>query len=167
MSALAQLGLALGSVAALMALMGVIRHVAQAWQINAEVQSKLVHIGTGLYAITLPWLFPERWPVYVLVAVTLVIMVILRLPNSRLGATLHGVERQSYGDFLLAISVGVCLFLAEDQLYLYVLPIAILTLADAAAALTGTAYGTKFFRVEEGRKSIEGSVAFFIVSWML
>jgi len=162
-----QIGLAFGSVAALLGVMAVVRRLASAWQINAEVQRKLVHICTGLYAITLPWLFPDRWPVYVLVAVTLVIMLVLRLPNSRLGATLHGVERQSYGDFLLAISVGVCLFLAEDQLYLYVLPMAVLTLADAAAALTGTAYGTKFMRVEEGRKSIEGSVAFFAITLLI
>jgi phytol kinase len=57
--------------------------------------------------------------------------------------------------------------LAEDQLFLYVLPIAILTLADAAAALAGTAYGTKFFRVEEGDKSIEGSAVFFAVALLL
>ncbi|MGB3277716.1 MAG: hypothetical protein WBA92_00850 [Pseudorhodobacter sp.] len=162
-----QIGLALGSVVALMGLMAVVRHLASAWRIGPEVQRKLVHIGTGIYALTLPWLFPERWPVYFLVGLTLVVMLFLRLPNSRLGATLHGVGRQSYGDFLLAISVGLCLFLAEDQLYLYVLPIAVLTLADAAAALAGSTYGTKFFRVEEGEKSIEGSAVFFIVTLLI
>ena len=169
MTAVWQIVLALGSVAALVCLMGVVRHFAGVWQINAEVQRKLVHIGTGLYALSLPWLFPDRWPVYLLVGVTLVVMLILRLPNSRLGATLHGVERQSYGDFLLAISVGVCLFLAADlgQMYLYVLPIAVLTLADAAAALTGSAYGTKFFKVEEGEKSIEGSAMFFLLTLII
>lgn len=164
-----QIVLALGSVAALMCLMAIVRHLAGVWQINAEVQRKLVHIGTGLYALLLPWLFPDRWPIYLLVGVTLIVMAILRLPNSRLGATLHGVERQSYGDFLLAISVGVCLFLATDlgQMYLYVLPIAVLTLADAAAALTGSAYGTKFFKVEEGDKSIEGSAIFFLLTLVI
>ena len=159
-----QVMLALGSVIGLMGLMAIVRRLARAWEISAEVQRKLVHIGTGLYALSLPWLFPDRWPVYLLVCVTLCVMLILRLPNSRLGATLHGVERHSYGDFLLAISVGVCLFLADDDLFLYVLPIAVLTLADAAAALAGTTYGTKFFRVEDGEKSIEGSVVFFTVT---
>ena len=167
MSPIIQIAMALASVLVLLGLMGLVRHLASARQIGAEVQRKLIHIGTGLYALVLPFLFPDRWPVYLLVAVTLLVMLVLRLPNSRLGATLHGVERQSYGDFLLAISAGVCLFLAGDQLYLYVLPIAVLTLADAAAALTGSTYGTKFFRVEEGEKSVEGSVAFFIVTLLI
>ncbi|PRY75488.1 phytol kinase [Yoonia maritima] len=162
-----QIALALGSVAILLGLMAVVRHYADVWRIGAEVQRKLIHIGTGLYALCLPWLFPDHWPVYFLVVLTLVVMLVLRLPNSRLGGTLHGVERRSYGDLLLAISVGLCLFLAGDQLYLYVLPIAVLTLADAAAALAGTTYGTQFFRVEDGEKSIEGSVVFFVITLLI
>ncbi|QCO55076.1 hypothetical protein EOK75_04335 [Pseudorhodobacter turbinis] len=167
MSAFWQLMLALASVAVLLGLMGVVRQLAAKWQIGAEVQRKLIHIGTGLYALVLPWLFPERWPVYLLVGVTLGVMLVLRLPNSRLGKTLHGVGRSSYGDLLLAISVGLCLFLAQDRLYLYVLPIAVLTLADAAAALAGSTYGTRFFKIEDGIKSIEGSVVFFFVTLLI
>jgi phytol kinase len=166
-SAVAQITLALTSVGVLLGLMALVRRAAHSMQISAEVQRKLIHVGTGLYAILLPWLFPDRWPVYVLVGVTLVVMLVLRLPNSRLGQTLHGVERQSYGDLLLAVSVGLCLFLAGDDLYLYVLPIAVLTLADAAAALTGSTYGTRFFRVEDGRKSVEGSAVFFLLTLLI
>ena len=167
MSPFVQLLLALGSVAILLCLMAVVRHLARVWHIGSEVQRKLIHIGTGLYALCLPWLFPDRWPIYFLVGLTLAIMLILRMPNSRLGGTLHGVERHSYGDLLLAISVGLCLFLAGDQLHLYVLPIAVLTLADAAAALAGSTYGTRFFRVEDGEKSVEGSIVFFFVTLLI
>lgn len=167
MNAALQIMLALGSVVVLLGLMAVVRALAGKWHIGAEVQRKLVHVGTGLYALCLPWLFPDRWPVYVLVGVTLLVMLVLRLPNSRLGGTLHGVGRQSYGDFLLAISVAVCLFLAKDQLFLYVLPIAVLTLADAAAALAGSTYGTRFFKVEDGQKSMEGSIVFFMVTLLI
>lgn len=162
-----QIALALASVAILLGLMAVVRHLAGIWKIGSEVQRKLVHIGTGLYAITLPWLFPDRWPIYLLIGLTLIVMLVLRLPNSRLGGTLHGVERQSYGDLLLAISVGLCLFLAGDQLVLYVLPIAVLTLADAAAALAGSTYGTRFFQIEDGQKSLEGSAVFFAVTLLI
>ncbi len=167
MSPVTQITLALTSVGVLLGLMAIVRRVARSMEIGAEVQRKLIHVGTGLYAITLPWLFPDRWPVYVLLGVTLVIMLILRMPHSSLGKTLHGVERQSYGDLLLAISVGLCLFLAGDDLFLYVLPIAVLTLADAAAALAGSTYGTKFFRIEEGQKSVEGSAVFFVVTLLI
>jgi len=166
-SPVAQITLALTSVGVLLGLMALVRRAAQSLQIGAEVQRKMIHVGTGLYALTLPWLFPDRWPVYVLIGVTLIVMLVLRLPGSRLGHTLHGVERQSYGDLLLAVSVGLCLFLAGDDLHLYVLPIAVLTLADAAAALTGSTYGTKFFRVEDGQKSIEGSAMFFLLTLLI
>ncbi|UWQ98621.1 hypothetical protein K3729_14445 [Rhodobacteraceae bacterium S2214] len=170
MTVVTQMVLAFGSVCVLLGLMAVVKRMAGAYGLSAEIQRKMVHIGTGMYALTLPWLFPDRWPVYVLVGVTLIVMLALRLPrvaSGGLGSTLHGVDRQSYGDILLAIAVGLCLFLSEDQLVLYVLPIALLTLADAAAALAGTTYGRRFFRVEDGQKSLEGCVVFFAVALLL
>jgi len=137
MTATAQIALALASIIALLGVMGVVKRLARSFDLGAEMQRKLVHICTGLYALTLPWLFPDRWPIYMLLALTLGVMLCLRIPriaNAGIGSTLHGVERQSYGDIFLALAVGLCLFFAEDQLYLYVLPIAVLTLADAAAA---------------------------------
>ncbi len=165
-----QVLLALGSVAVLLGLMAVVRKLAKITGLGAEVQRKLIHMGTGLYALTLPWLFPDRWPVYMLIGITLVVLLLLRLPRFSkvgLGATLHGIERKSYGDILLGLSIGVSFFLAQGDALLYVLPIAVLTLADAAAALVGTAYGTKLFQVEESHKSVEGSVVFFIVTLLI
>lgn len=170
MSAPLQIAIALLSVAVLLGLMALVRRLSRAYQIGPELQRKLVHIGTGLYALTLPWLFPDRWPVYLLVAVTLIVMLILRIPTiatTGLGATLHSVERQSWGDVMLAIAVGMCLFLSQGEAWLYVLPIAVLTLADAAAALAGSSYGRKFFVVEDGQKSIEGSVVFFTLTFLI
>jgi phytol kinase len=167
MAVLFQIALAVGSVVVLLGLMAVVKRSATAYGLSPEVQRKLVHIGSGCYALTLPWLFPERWPVYMLVGLTLVVMAVLRMPRfakGGIGATLHAVERRSYGDLLLALAVGVVFLLADGSLILYVLPIAILTLSDAAAALTGSRYGTKFFTVEDGQKSVEGSVAFFMVT---
>ncbi|WP_170551463.1 hypothetical protein [Ruegeria atlantica] len=169
MTVLMQILLAAGSVLALLGVMMVIRHLAKAAGLNAEVQRKLMHVSTGLFALLLPWIFSDRWPVYMLIAATMLVMLVLRLPrfSKGLGATLHGVERTSYGDFLLALSVGLCFLLAGNNLLFYILPIAVLTLADAAAALAGTAYGTRRFIVEDGEKSVEGSVVFFVVTMLI
>lgn len=170
MSVLVQVLLAFGSVLVLLGLMAAVRKTAQKLGLGAEIQRKLVHIGTGLYALTLPWLFPARWPVYMLIAITLLVMLTLRLPRFSkvgLGSTLHGVDRKSYGDLLLALSIGVCFFLAQGNTLHYVLPIAVLTLADAAAALAGTVYGTKLYKVEDSHKSVEGSVVFFVVTLLI
>ncbi len=169
MNAAFQAAVALGSVGVLLALMAAIRRQARRAAIGAEVQRKLVHVATGLYAMVLPWLFPDRWPVYMLVAAALAALIVLRIPrlSGGLGAPLHGVERRSYGDFLLVLSVGLCFFLADGVALYYVLPIAVLTLADAAAALAGTTYGTWRFRVEDGEKSVEGTVVFFTVALLV
>ena len=164
-----QLGLALASVFCLVAMMAVIRRVATGLDWTAEIQRKLVHIATGLYAISLPWLFPDRWPVFVLVGLAILVLLLLRLPifaRGGLGEALHGVERTSYGDLLLALAIGVVFILADEPV-LYVLPLAILTLSDAAAALTGSTYGRRFFTVEDGTKSLEGSAMFFLISFCL
>ncbi len=155
-----QIAMAAVSVGALLLVMLVVKRLATRFDWPAEVQRKLVHIATGLYALTLPWLFPERWPVYMLVVISLLVLMMLRLPRVAqfgIGSTLHSVERQSWGDILLTLAVGMTFFLSGDDLVLYMLPIAVLTLADAAAALAGTAYGKRFFIVEEGRKSFEGA----------
>lgn len=169
MSVPLQILLALASVLTLLGLMAVVRRLAKEIGLNAEVQRKLMHVGTGLFALVLPWIFPDRWPVYMLIGATMIVMLILRLPRfSRgLGAALHSVERTSYGDFLLALSVGLCFLLATENILYYVLPIAVLTLADAAAALAGTTYGTKRYMVEDGEKSLEGSVVFFFVTLLV
>lgn len=165
-----QIAIAFASVAVLLGLMATVKRLANARDISAEVQRKLVHIGTGLYALTLPWLFTDGWPVFMLVGLTLVVMLILRLPafsKGGIGKTLHGVDRQSYGDFLFALAVGTVFLLADGRAILYLLPIATLTLADAAAALTGSRYGRVFFTVEDGQKSVEGSVAFFMITLVI
>jgi len=128
------------------------------------------HIGTGLYALVLPVLFTDDWPVLMLLGTTALIMLFLRQPKqaaSGLGSTLHSVGRKSYGDLLFVLAVATVYLLAKDQAILYVLPLAILTLSDAAAALTGSAYGSRFFQVDDGQKSFEGSLAFFITSFCL
>lgn len=170
MTALHQLAIAFSSILVLLGLMALLRKIGQHFALSAELQRKLVHLGTGVFALSWPWLFPDRWPAYLLVLATLIVLLTLRLPvfaRQGVGSTLHGVERRSYGDILLAIAAGICLFLSEDLPYLYVLPVAVLTLSDAAAALAGSTYGTRFFKVEDGQKSIEGTIVFFTVTLVI
>jgi len=165
-----QAGIAIGSVAILVGLMVLVRRQAKSLGLSAEVQRKTVHIGAGLYALALPWLFTDRWPVFMLLGITVVVMLVLRLPklsSSGIGATLHSVERRSYGDLLLVLAIGTVFLLSNGKPILYVLPLVIVALSDAAAALTGSTYGSRFFKVEDNTKSVEGSVAFFITSFCL
>jgi phytol kinase len=170
MSVLAQLGLIVVSVTMLLVIMAAVKMLGSRYAWSAELQRKSVHVATGLYALTLPLTFSERWPVVVLVGLAGAVMLMLRLPyfaKSGLGSTLHGVERKSYGELLLALSVGFIFYFSLENPVLYILPIAVLTLSDAAAAMIGTRYGRRVFAVEAGTKSLEGVTMFFLVTWIV
>ncbi len=156
-----------GSVVLLMGAIALIRWVGQRFGWNAEVSRKCVHVAIGLYAMALPIIFQQVWPVIGLLLVALLLMAWLRLPSVRnggLGETIHAVERTSWGDIWLALAIGFVFLRSEGEYILYGLPIAIITLSDSAAALTGSAYGRRRFSVEAGVKSWEGVIAFFMVS---
>lgn len=158
------------SIGGLLGFMVLVRRRAEVDGWGAEVQRKLVHVATGLYAIALPWLFAEDWPVYFVLGLTLVAMAAMRLPSLRsrgAGAALHSVDRRSWGDFLFVAAVALVFLLSQRDPLLYVLPLAVLALGDAAAALAGSTYGRRFFAVEGGFKSLEGSVVLFLVTIIL
>jgi len=158
------------SVGLLVGSMGVVALAARHFAIAPELKRKIVHVATGGYALTLPLTFADRWPVMLLVGVSLPVMLVLRsrrFVGTDLGAVLHSVERRSYGEIYLALAVAFLFFRSAGEPVLYVLPIAVVTLSDAAAALVGTAYGRRLFRVEGGTKSLEGVATFFVVTWLV
>ena len=113
MNVATQLGLIIASIALLLGIMAAVRALARRYGWSPELQRKCIHIATGLYALTLPLTFSATWPVLVLAAVSLAVMLILRLPRfarEGLGSTLHGVERESYGELLLVLAVGFLFF---------------------------------------------------------
>lgn len=167
MTVAAQVIVALASVGALTGVMTFVRRVAQEQAWPAELQRKLIHICTGLYALALPWLFDQDWPIYLLLGLSIVVLTGLRLAKSGLGGVLHDVRRTSYGDYLLVIAIGLVLLLSGRDMLLYALPLAVLTLSDAAAALAGSTYGRRFYTVEGGQKSFEGSAVFFLVTLVI
>lgn len=169
MNAAPEFALILLSVGLLVAVMAVVRILARSYGWSAELQRKSVHVATGGYALSLPLMFTDRWPVLVIACGAVIVLLVMRMPifaKSGLGTTLHSVERRSYGDVLLAMSVGIVFFFSRENPVLYVLPIAVVTLSDAAAALTGVRYGRVLFNVETGAKSLEGSAMFFAVTWI-
>jgi dolichol kinase len=169
-TALTQATLIAGSAALMLVIMGAVKLLGSRYAWSPELQRKCVHVATGLYALTFPFIFSTTLPVLILLALVGAVMLVLRHPylaRTGLGSTLHGVDRKSYGELLLALSVGVIFYFSIGKPVLYVLPIAVLTLSDAAAALIGTRYGRKHFAVEAGIKSLEGVVMFFLVTWIV
>jgi phytol kinase len=153
----------------LVVLLGLVSLLKRRCVIHPELSRKLVHIIMGLVTLSFPWVFQEAWPVIVLAILSVSLLLgIQSIPHvkSRLGAVLGDVERTSLGDVYFPIAVASVFTLAQGNLVLYLIPILILTLADAVSALIGVQYGVAKFVTSDGHKSVEGSLAFFTVAFL-
>jgi phytol kinase len=170
-----------GSVILLAGVLWGVSRLAKLAQLDPEVGRKLVHISLGLYCLTFPFVFDEAWEVGATCGLALLVFMLARgVARKSLGGGLHAVERKSYGELLFAISVALLFWLKDGHFIsntmhnkappgeiLYLLPILVLTLCDAASALVGSRYGRRVFQIEEGKKSVEGVVVFAVTAWLL
>lgn len=137
--------------------------------LHPELSRKLVHIVMGLVCLTFPWLFREAWSVWMLAGIAVIGLGAIRLlplVKAQLGQVLGGVERESWGELLFPLAVAFVFALARGNALLFCLPVAVLTLADATAALVGRRYGYDKYETDDGWKSVEGSAAFFAVAFL-
>ncbi len=128
---------------------------------------KLLHVGCGLLALSLPWVFNDSAAALAFVGFAGVMLAgIWWLPawNRRLGGVFDGVGRGHRGGFYFSAAIAIVYTAAGGDRLLYCLPIAVLTFADAAAALVGQTVGIHRFQARAGGKTIEGSAAFFAVA---
>lgn len=136
---------------------------------DPELVRKLLHIGMGLVTLTFPWLFAAIWPVLLLTVVFTFFLIALRLsqPLQRLlGGVIDGVARQSMGEIYFPVAVGLVFLLSAGDPITFCIPMLILALADAGAALIGQRYGTLRYAAGDGEKSVEGSAAFLIIAFL-
>lgn len=134
----------------------------------AELSRKLFHIGGGLTTLTFPWIFESAWPVILLALVTIPALLALKYMRAfkgNLGAVLYRVDRASLGEVYFPLSVCLLFVFTHARALLFLVPVLILTLADPAAAAIGSRYGQLRYTIVKGRKSVEGSAAFFLVAF--
>lgn len=137
------------------------------FNIEAENTRKIVHAGTGIITMLFPVFFQSQWPVLFLCAsFALILLLSLRfhfLPS------VNAIDRASYGSLLYPLSVYIC-FLAytyfHNILFFY-LPVLTMAICDPIAALAGKRWPWKKLKIKSGTKTITGSLAFFISSFIL
>ena len=162
------IGIAL-TLGALGGLMAGLRAARARTGMHPELCRKLLHIGMGLTTLSFPWLFHAAWPVVLLAAVSMGLLIGLRRSEAlreRFGGVVDGVERKSLGEVFFPPAVAAVFVLSRGDPVLYGIPVLLLTLGDAAAALVGVRYGTVRYTTSEGHKSAEGSVAFFLAAFL-
>ncbi len=129
-----------------------------------ELSRKVVHFGGGMAALSFP--FVLRSPYTVLLLALLFAAIILLTKRMGLLKSVHGIDRQSSGAVYFPIAITLLFFLGHDRQVFYLISVLTLTISDSLAALVGTQYGVITYEVEEGRKSLEGSLVFFFITFL-
>jgi phytol kinase len=161
-----KIGLVMGAVGGLMAGLTVYQ---RRYAPHPEWVRKLMHMGAGLVALSLPWLFDDPWPVVVLTFVSALAMAAVKwlaVLRQNVGQVTGGVLRSTLGEICFPLGTGVLFVLARGDRLLYSIPLLILTFADASAALIGVFYGVRRYTTSEGVKTLEGSLAFFQAAFL-
>ncbi|MBD2459431.1 hypothetical protein H6G89_00095 [Oscillatoria sp. FACHB-1407] len=152
----------------LLGLMVGLRVVQHRFSPHPEFIRKGLHIPMGLMTLTFPWLFDQPLPVFILAGLAIAWLSILRSYSplkSTLGNVLGGVKRRSLGEIYFPISVALLFALSDGDPLLFCIPMLILTLADAVAAVVGVHYGKLRYAATDGQKSAEGSITFFMLAF--
>ena len=132
---------------------------------SPEVTRKLVHICTGILLFFSPFFFSSNIPLLVMA----VLFILFNFAGVQTGKLMgmHGTERKSYGTvfYPLAVLILVSLFWRTHRTVMMI-SFLILALADAGAAIVGeNLKKPHIFRWSSDKKSIEGSVVMFFISF--
>ncbi len=141
-------------------------------KVNAEYTRKLTHIGSGLLTLLFPIMFTHYGWVIV-ISIEFFVLLLLSLKFNFL-KSINAVSRKTYGSIVYPFVVILAFVFyyfkttnaTHDYFYFY-LPMLIMTLADPAAALFGKRFPKGKFAVGSEYKTIVGSLAFFIVAFLI
>ncbi len=134
----------------------------QKYKVNGEITRKIAHILSGLIVFCMPYYLSKTE----IIIISLSFVVLLLFTKSfGLIKSIHAVGRKTLGEiyFPMGVILSAIIFLPHNMLA-FQFGILIMAIADAMAALIGTSWGRHSFPVLKGKKSIEGSVSFFITS---
>ncbi|MFB5855330.1 hypothetical protein WAB97_005755 [Stenotrophomonas maltophilia] len=136
---------------------------------RAELRRKTAHVLGGGVLVVAAGLTAGNGVVVALCVLLLGWLVATRvLPSLKMYRQLSVDRRDgsvSWGDLWFPVGLGAAAMLFGVQSAEWLAAALVLTLADSAAAVTGTRFPGAVYRVAGGNKSLGGSCAFLIVTW--
>ena len=149
-------------------LIGMLMLYAAARRPHPELLRKLLHAGSGLATLPFPIVFADVWPTVVLTGFAATVLASAKLlppVRHRLGSVLDGTGRSTCGELYFPIAVAAVFWITQargEPPLLFVIPILVLSIADAVGGLVGLRYGRTLWMKD--RKSVEGSAAFLVTA---
>lgn len=150
--------------------MGLLSRIGNTHVIARELKRKALHISVGLTALSFPLFLTAPWMIVTALGLVVVwLLAVRRIPTLRrhFGSVLHEVSRDSLGEIYFALSIGGLLLLTQDKPIFFVIPILILALADASAAIVGKVFPIGPLSGVARGKTMAGCAAFFAVAFLV
>jgi phytol kinase len=132
---------------------------------HGEVSRKVIHMVVGSFVAFWPLFL--SWRQIELLSLAFIGVVLLSRQKNIFPA-IHNVDRQTWGELYFAAAVGLVALLTRHPA-VYTVAILHMSLADGLAAIVGERHGHKLktYKVFGARKSVYGTLAFFVVSDLL
>lgn len=159
---LADLGGMLGISAAIVGLLVLGEVLRRRLGAEAEHTRKLVHVGAGAVVLSMPWVLAHGVSA-VLLGVLFAGILAAGKVTGVLGSV-HGVARRTRGAYYYPFAVSGTFVLAEGEPLRFCVPMAVMAVADTAAAMVGHRWGERRYAVGEGYRTLEGTAAFFVLA---
>lgn len=130
--------------------------------VDTEKSRKFVHVSGGILSLFLPYYIHSHWYVLGLCSVAFLTLLITWIRKDLPG--IHKTKRKSVGSVIFPIPIYVCFAVAceRNEEMLFHIPVLLLTFSDTFAELGGKKwgkYGPEFFG---GKKTLIGSLFFFV-----
>lgn len=129
-------------------------------QSHGEFSRKFIHITVGSFVAF--WPFYLDWNQIQFLSIAFLIVVGFSKYLNVFQA-IHSVQRPTLGELYFALAVGIVPFITHDK-WIFMAAILQMGLADGMAAVIGERWGKQSYLVFGSRKSIAGSLTFYIFS---
>lgn len=135
------------------------------FSLSTALTRRFAHITTAIVACVAPFFVTQTEIIFVSI---IFVAVLLYGRRYHIFSAIHTVERRTYGDIFLPLGVaGAALFFLPGNVPAFQFGILIMGISDALAGLVGEKFAQHSTRFFGNKKSLEGSLVFFVSSLIL
>ena len=129
---------------------------------SSDFTRKAIHIGVGMLAWALPFLFSEPW-LFILACLG---FMVLNLLDWRFGffAAMSSSSRSNLGTVYFPLAAAVVAYVFWDSPPIMVAALMPLTWGDGLAPVIGKLYGRHRYHIHTSVRTVEGSIGFFLAA---
>lgn len=127
-----------------------------------EGTRKAAHVGSGFVLVATPWLVQN--PLSLCLAAVVFAVALSLAKHFGWLPSVNGVARRTDGVVLFPLAASAVYAAADGDPLRFIVPLAVLTISDSAAALVGQRFGRCGYRFGETKRTVEGTVAFGITA---